>query len=60
MIAVTLVNNTQTPISDLDSILTRKKRFKKPKVTTEILLASENTPWLTQREDGIEANVMNL
>src|SRR5687767_15154833 len=55
--AVTLVNNTQIPISDLGIMRTMKKRFRKPKNTTEILFSKENAPFENQREYAIEANV---
>jgi hypothetical protein len=55
-IAVTLVNNIQIPISDLGITLTRKKMFRKPKNTTNILLSSEKTPLEKEREYPDEAN----
>jgi hypothetical protein len=56
-IAVTLVNRTQIPISDLGIIRTIKKILRKPKNKTLILFNKENAPFENQREYACEANV---
>jgi hypothetical protein len=40
--------------------LTRKKTFRKPKTTTNILLSSEKTPLEKERENPEEANFFKL
>jgi hypothetical protein len=55
--AVTLVNNIQIPMSDLGIMRTMKNIFRKPKTTTKILLSSEKTPRVKEREYPDEANL---
>jgi hypothetical protein len=59
-IAVTLVNNTQIPITDLGIIRTMKNKFRKPKNTTVILFINENAPVESQREYACEAKTLNF